>query len=161
MFRMFIVIGKSCCIGSFSFSFFFHQHTHNLSPSLSLPVSLSSPSSLGQPPSTIPTKEHHLRSSPTSFQPPFSGQLIGNVFKALDAFAIVLKVKTELSSQISLWDPLGFVIIWLSLSSRPMQLKRAFNLQVFRVCWRSTSFLKIQQRRKDKVAIEESFQENK
>ena len=33
-------------------------------------------------PSTIPTKEHHLRSSPTSFQPPFSGQLIRNILKA-------------------------------------------------------------------------------
>ena len=58
-----------------TFLFFF------LSKPTPLPLSLLS-LIIGQPPSTIPTKEHHLRSSPTSFQPPFSGQLIGSIFKA-------------------------------------------------------------------------------
>ena len=56
------------------------------------------------------TSGHHL--PPSSHRFPASS--LEASLKLLDAYAIFLKVKTELSSQISLWDPLGFVIIWLS-----------------------------------------------
>ena len=86
-----------------------------LSLYLSLPVSLSLLSLIigSATPAPSPLKSttfgHHL--PPSSHLFPASSSETS--LKLLDAYAIVLKVKTELSSQISLWDPLGFVIIWL------------------------------------------------